>query len=400
MSSSQRKKPNKPVFFSSFWFFVFGLLLPAQLGKHFWPNFAFVNGIRVDYWSPTLYLTDILLLAGFLTTFNKIRLRKLPKLSRFIPTLVLILVLFLFYFLRAPIKGLFFYRLWQYLKIALAALIFCFATANEKRHFLNGLVGAGLYSLLLSLLQIWQQGSLQEFWWFLGERAFNINSPGISSVSIFGQKILRPYATFSHPNSLAGFFLVVFFLFKLYRLTFLSIIPAALVVVSLSKITIVTMITLLFFQDFYQQKCRLCRVAKLMLGMWFVYFSLLFKGSTNSLTERVASWSVSIVALIKNPLGATPGHYLQNFPLSTPQPVHNIFLLLLTEYGILLPAVFWLFYRELNKMFVHKQILPFICILITGFFDHYSLTLQQNMLLLGVVLGIILNPSAKLKTLR
>ena len=37
------------------------LLLPTQLGRHFWPSYSFVFGLKVDYLSPTLYLTDIFL---------------------------------------------------------------------------------------------------------------------------------------------------------------------------------------------------------------------------------------------------------------------------------------------------------------------------------------------------
>src|SRR5258708_34693956 len=38
------------------------LLLPTQFGKHFWPDFTIVSGIRIDYLSPTVYVTDLLLL--------------------------------------------------------------------------------------------------------------------------------------------------------------------------------------------------------------------------------------------------------------------------------------------------------------------------------------------------
>jgi hypothetical protein len=37
------------------------LLLPTQLGLHFWPQWASVFGMRVDYLSPTIYLTDIII---------------------------------------------------------------------------------------------------------------------------------------------------------------------------------------------------------------------------------------------------------------------------------------------------------------------------------------------------
>ncbi len=43
---------------------LFSLLLvflPTQLGYHVWPDWALVLGRRIDYISPTLYATDILI---------------------------------------------------------------------------------------------------------------------------------------------------------------------------------------------------------------------------------------------------------------------------------------------------------------------------------------------------
>ena len=39
--------------------FLFLLAIPTQLGRHFWPEWSRVVGIRVDYLSPTLYLVDM-----------------------------------------------------------------------------------------------------------------------------------------------------------------------------------------------------------------------------------------------------------------------------------------------------------------------------------------------------
>ena len=47
-------------------FYLLILFLPTQFGKHFFPAFSFVSGVRVDYLSPTLYLTDILVLFLFI----------------------------------------------------------------------------------------------------------------------------------------------------------------------------------------------------------------------------------------------------------------------------------------------------------------------------------------------
>src|SRR6266702_259621 len=44
--------------------------------------------------------------------------------------------------------------------------------------------------------------------YFLGERTFTGSTPGIANASLGGILVLRPYATFSHPNVLAGYLLV------------------------------------------------------------------------------------------------------------------------------------------------------------------------------------------------
>src|SRR3989338_7356441 len=56
--------------FSSFLLFLFILLLPTQLGKHFFFDFSYLSGVRVDYLAPTIYLTDILALLLLIINFK------------------------------------------------------------------------------------------------------------------------------------------------------------------------------------------------------------------------------------------------------------------------------------------------------------------------------------------
>src|SRR5258708_5835258 len=52
------------------------LLLPTQFGRHFWPDFAFVQGQRSDYLSPTIYFTDIFITLLLLIWFARSCLKK------------------------------------------------------------------------------------------------------------------------------------------------------------------------------------------------------------------------------------------------------------------------------------------------------------------------------------
>ena len=58
---------NRKINLSAIFFYLLILFLPTQLGKHFWPNFSYVYGVRIDYLSPTLYFTDILIIGLFLS---------------------------------------------------------------------------------------------------------------------------------------------------------------------------------------------------------------------------------------------------------------------------------------------------------------------------------------------
>jgi O-antigen ligase len=74
------------------------------------------------------------------------------------------------------------------------------------------------------------------------------------------------------------------------------------------------------------------------------------------------------------------------------QPVHNIYLLAFSETGIIgLIFLLFVFYKAFKNAFSKKKIsllVTIVFILITGLFDHYWLTLQQNLLLFGFVVGL------------
>lgn len=70
---------------------------------------------------------------------------------------------------------------------------------------------------LLGLGQIAKGGSLNGWFYWLGERSFSYTSIGVAQVSLWGRGLVRAYGTFSHPNSMAGFLLVVILLWINYK---------------------------------------------------------------------------------------------------------------------------------------------------------------------------------------
>jgi O-antigen ligase len=74
------------------------------------------------------------------------------------------------------------------------------------------------------------------------------------------------------------------------------------------------------------------------------------------------------------------------------QPVHNIFLLVFAEAGIFgLLLLSYLMYKCFRTSLTEKNYpltFVFVFIVFTGLFDHYWLTLQQNVFLLSIFIGL------------
>lgn len=402
----------------------FGLLiffLPTQLGRHFWPDFSFIFGLRLDYLSPTLYLTDLLALATLVIWWWQER--KIRNIGR-----VNWLIFFIFFYLfinslLAQNQGAAFYKL---TKIAEFAWLGFYVAQNTKTKIIIGkiLPVVVVYSGLIALVQVFKQSSLDGFFWFLGERTFSAGTPGIALAQSFGHLHLRPYGTFSHPNSMSGFLLVALIL--IWGLG------------KNSSFWLKILVSFLGFLVIFLSFSRIVWIATLLLGLWLavwwfglrrkipsqvpIYFLLtasfsigvliFFSGpsffSEEATTQRINLAQVALLIIKESPLF---GVGLNNFIVHLPkfwvpsgvyflQPVHNIFLLVAAETGLIGLLVFlwflWLMVRRLifkGKTFL---LLALGAILFTGIFDHYWLTLQQNQLLTAIVFGLSWSNQTKL----
>ena len=110
-----------------------------------------------------------------------------------------------------------------------------------------------------------------------------------------------------------------------------------------------------------------------------------------SITQR-ESLVQSSEAMIKNhPIfGVGLNNFLTNLPaFEKVQPVHNIFLLVLSETGIVGISFFlWFLIKTIKKVQSSYLLLLISCLLSLGMFDHYFLTLQQGQLLFAIILGL------------
>ncbi|KKU12407.1 MAG: Lipid A core-O-antigen ligase-like protein enyme [Candidatus Woesebacteria bacterium GW2011_GWA1_45_8] len=405
---------------------LFILLLPTQLGYHFWPKWAYVFGVRVDYLSPTLYLTDILAAILLVLWIHENRKRRV-RLSKNNKLVILSILAFL-NVVFALVSQL---AILKWIKIGELYLIarILMEDAELKIHedVVIPLTISTTLILVLAFLQIVLQRSVGGVLYFLGERSFNSGTPGISLYSLFGSQLLRPYATFSHPNSMAGFAGAVFLFFlgiykKLIKARPVLFIGMAsclgILVLSVSRNAIAALILALVVYLALRRKVaameRLLKVAfwlAIILGVGLpVVSNLLLKQQVvlpESISQRLVLADLAGRLFSEKPILGFGANYfipvvtalVQGSPISWMlQPVHNVPLLFLVEAGAVSFIVFTLiaftFLKTLKKkiQFVFPVL---VFILLTASFDHYWFTLQQNQLLLAVILGIFSRKNGK-----
>ena len=386
-------------------------LFPTQLALHFWPSWTHIFGIRVDYLSPTIYLTDVLV--GLLFLFW---LKSRPKIPKNVYKWGIGLILFAI--LNIYFSQSFFPSLIRWIKVfEFVFLGFYIATKKEfklKEWIIQPLILSVLLFSLIGIIQFLFQRTIGGVFYYLGERSFNSSTPGIALVEIFSRNYLRAYSTFSHPNSMGGYLavslLVIAGFARKSKVKIITIFLCCLIIVlSFSLGTYLGLFLagiIYFFQkNISKRGIYLIIAGVLLLSLSLPYLSrgfFMVKFSENlTIMRRLALAEISQKMIFQRPI---LGVGLNNFVIKLSQqnlypqvswwlqPVHNIFLLVFSETGLIGLFLFlFMVFSAINRSLTisnRKLIIPIIFILVTGALDHYWITLQQNLLLFTLVFGL------------
>lgn len=389
-------------------------LLPTQLAYHIWPTYAFVFGIRVDYLAPTIYLTDFFIMAlvvGHLKMFKKYLL---------LIVFVLTFGLINSYFSALPLAS-----LSKWVKIFEAVFLSIYIINQKvvsKPRIIEMLFYSSIFFSLIGIIQFLTGGTLSKILYFLGERSFNLSTPGIALVTIWGRQFLRAYSTFSHPNSLAGYLgiiiiltstakskskwffvglliVVVGFLLTFSLTAFFAMVVVYLVFVMSKNVKLLRKLSLYIFGSVVLVSTTLPIWGRLVLTHFIIFkeniaqrLSLaILSGKMISQTFLLGGGLNTFIIIATKLRGLYGSSWLM-------QPVHNVFLLTFSETGIIgLLVISYLFYKLIINNEKEEHITLILCvlfILITGFADHYWLTLQQNIFLFALIAGLLLRFTA------
>lgn len=393
-----------PAFLETLLFSFLILLLPTQLGKHFWPDWSLVYSLKIDYLAVKIYLWDLLiygLLFVYLVNKPLINWRALSVFGIFIFLSCISLVF-------VEDWGVGISRLVNWIPAGLFGVYLASKPGEFIREkILRFLPSALIFSAALAFLQFLFSGSIG--FWILGERAFNLSTPGIATFNWYGQVFLRPYATFPHPNVLGAFMLLsgLLLLFlnekRSYFQIFTQLTVVLTVLVSFSRASI-ALYAVLFFFLLRKQVLYLALIVILLSPLLYVRFESAFNFDQLSVIRReeLAQTAWKITEL--NPVfGVGLNNYIPtavsaSFLSGTNrflQPVHNIFLLTLSESGLLGLSGFLIlllsplaFYQS-DGLLKRSQIVALVLIIcFFGMVDHYLLTLAQGQRLLFLLWGI------------
>jgi len=404
------------------------LLLPTQLAFHFWPNWAYVYGFRIDYFSPALYLTDILMILLFvlwMVQYLYKRTRKKGGTTRkcvyLLPTILLVIFVGInIYFAKSS-----WVAIYKWIKVAEFILLGLFVARIKEFEF-NGWIAKPLsFSLIavsvIAFIQFNIQQTIGGPLILLGERSFTASTPGIATFTLFGRELLRPYSVFPHPNAMAGFLGIGFFLLLFglnkktktlfyYRLslviTFLTLILSishgawiSFVFVGLALVFVKTN------KNIFRRLYILTIVAVIATSLFLPTVSDRLMSSFDYgevVNHRLHLTKISGSLIAENPIiGVGEGNYILglienvDFPKLSwwLQPVHNIFLLTFSEVGFIGLGIFVLLLLVVvNKTILRKKkilLAAFMFVVLTGFLDHYWITLQQTQTLFVVLMGLM-----------
>lgn len=424
--------------------------LPTQLGKHFWPSFSSVAGIRIDYLSPTIYVTDVLITMLFAVTCYEVFRKKkaalaLRHISRFLLQNVFFSASLISFVVGACLSATpllssyYLLRFGEIVFVAYSTKWFLETSPASVRLFIVVLLVTLFLESSLGIFQFFLQHSLEGVMYFFGERSISPGMPGVAFASISGELVLRPYGTFSHPNALAGFLLVtggivgsLLYLRKNDKAlkaisVFLCSFAAIALMLTLSRTAIIVfacsllVLLVIFYRSFIIRiisflqhtslgSLRFHLISTVVAGMLLLGF-LLTPVITNrflaqdffgeSYHERLILAVAALEMMFDNPFyGVGIGQFISELPAYVPsfyfsllQPVHSIFLLLLAETGVVgVVGVASIVVVGIRKQIRNKNkvvLLPLCLCLLLGVSDHYLLTQQQGRLMIAVVLGIL-----------
>ncbi len=394
------------------------LLLSVNSAKHFIFDFCYVDGILVDYLIPTVYLTDMLvwgLLGLWLFRvfqnlslgLNDLRIANslaVRTAKLFLLIFVLVSGLSVFQSLNQPVAVYRWLKLVEY--VLFAFYISEHVDLRKDWSTIIKLLSIGvLFESVLAVAQWLKQGSIFGYW-FLGENKYTASTLGIATFDFFGTKKVRPYGTFPHPNVLGGYLSIVLPWVFCTGLKGIKGIKGGKglkerFTINDLRLTAFVLGLIALFLSFSRSAWVVGALGLLAsFPSSILNSSFILLNSLSFIRRAELNW-IALEMVKDHPL---LGVGLNNFTVAMSgygevsgwirflQPVHNVYLLIAAEVGLVgLVLFFCLLFSVFSFLLKERSYLLLISmlqIILLCFVDHYFWTLPQTSLLFWLLVGL------------
>ncbi len=406
----------------NFIFLIIIILIPFQIR-------FFLSGSGYIYNSAYVYLSDIFIFILFLLWISERQYQKIISLVKyrgnyFLAIFLIIVILSVFFSYNKINNRLDF---WHLIKFIEFLWLFIFIKANIKGKVEVGqiLIISALTQSAIAIIQFIIQSDLGLR--VLGESLIKPWLAGVAKISTLDEVLIRSYGTFPHPNILAAFLLISFVFLvqliiqrihfkhslKIYFLYYVLISTGVFLTFSRTAWILWVLINLIFIilnlknpfvpknnLEFLLLFFIIYSIALLVIFPNELYLRLNINFNEQAINQRILYSNIALKIIKDNPfLGVGLGNYInylkdhfKGLESWQYEPVHNIFLLITSEVGIVGILVLGLFFllKLRKEIFLNPVSLSFIfIILFFGILDHFFWTLQPGELMFWMLLGII-----------
>lgn len=355
--------------------------------------------------------------------------KKLKKQWRRLILLVLLSVLVSLSCLLAINKEVALYKS-SYLIAAVALLFIIMAVKPSAQKIYWAIVLSGAAQSVLAIQQFINQKIVESKW--LGMAEQNPETLGVPVVPVGEMRFLRAFGTLPHPNILAGFLvfglILTIGLFALVQnqkqkkiLSLLFVINSLGLMTALSRAAFLAMILGLVVFSFLARRDKVLSRATTRFALIFLFIAVIFFVSYPELIlsravgdNRIESQSNSTRIIQYHEAGRTlkdnwltgvgPGNYTVYLEKINPgqpawsyQPIHNTYLLIFSELGVLGLAACLLFFIFIGINLFRSKDWPaerlaglacFVCLAGLACFDHYFWSFYFGLTLMAVIIAV------------
>ncbi len=426
-------------------FYLLVFFLPLQL-RHILYSF---NPQFNEWTSAYFYATDILILAIIIFWLIREFQDKKWKIFNFQAIWVEVGI-FLFLLVSGVsllLSDNFWLSFYNWVKLLEFGFLFLYVKYNfslfKLEKFWQIFVASAVFESFIAIWQFFKQKSLGLK--IFAESPLSPDIAGVAKIVVSGKKIIRAYGLVPHPNILAAILMLAIFgltylfiknysqlkkwqkmiyagVFVLLSLALFFTFSRAVTLIGVGFLILWLAVVYLRQKEFRQPVIffviLLLAISSLLLFIFWPYVSarydLVALGKSQAVNLRVFYNKIALTLIKGSPLlGIGQGNFVWTF--SKPaifenwiyQPVHNIYLLIAAETGILgLFAFLWFLFKIMRSVFLERRAISdkpafysflgiIIFVLAIGFFDHFLWDLQQGQLMLWIMLGILASFSVK-----